>query len=101
MVDTFLNSIYAYDNKVLILLNYKDGEICVTFDDIKAVMDKKENSGNRSGCQSSPLESLGDLSALVSEHLSFVRAERLLSTSSSVTIFSPSLWLNIINNSLS
>ena len=60
LVDTFLNSIYVYDYKVLILLNYKNGEICVTFDDIKAVVDKKENSGNRSDCQSSPFEVAGD-----------------------------------------
>jgi len=60
LVDTFLNSVFVYDDKVLILLNYKDGEICVTFDDIKAVMNKKENSGNRNDCQSSPMLSVGD-----------------------------------------
>ena len=61
LIDTFLNSVYFYDDKMLIILNYKDGEICVNYDEIQAGIDKKENSGNRSDCQSSPLDVRGDL----------------------------------------
>ena len=47
-----------------VILNYKDGKICVTFDEVKAVMEQKENSGNFNNCQSSPLEVIGDPPAI-------------------------------------
>jgi len=31
---------------MLVILNYKDGEICITHEEIKAAMDKKENPDN-------------------------------------------------------
>ena len=64
MVDVFLNSVYVYDDKMLVILNYKNGEICVTYDEIKAAMDKKENSDNHNDCQSSPLDVRGDPPAI-------------------------------------
>ena len=63
LVDVFLNSVYVYDDKMLVILNYKDGEICVTFDEIKEAINKKENPDNHNDHQSSPLEVDDDPSA--------------------------------------
>ena len=60
LIDVFLNSVYVYDDKMLIILNYKDGEICVTFDEIREAMSKKENPDNFNGYQGSPLNMVGD-----------------------------------------
>ena len=57
--------------KMLIVLNYKDGEICVTFDEIRAAMDKKENPDNIDGYQGSSLKSVGDPSGNLIEDLPF------------------------------
>ena len=35
LIDTFINAIYLYDDKVVITFNYKDGTKTITFDDIK------------------------------------------------------------------
>ena len=56
----FLNSIYVYDDKMLIVLNYKDGEICVTFDEVMQALSKKENTDNLKDYQCSPLKVAGD-----------------------------------------
>jgi len=37
-----------------------DGEICITHEEIKAAMDKKENPDNNNGYQGSPLDVCGD-----------------------------------------
>ena len=60
LIDVFLNSVYVYDDKMLIILNYKDGEICVTFYEVKETLDKKENPDNLNDYQSSPLNTIGD-----------------------------------------
>ena len=44
---------------MLICIKYTDGEICVTREDIDDAMSKKENSGNRNDCRSSPLKVAG------------------------------------------
>jgi len=44
---------------MLIILNYKDGEICVSFDEIKAFMAQKENPNNLNDYQGSPLQMCG------------------------------------------
>ena len=59
MIDTFVNSIYVYDNKMLITFNYRDGERCIDADEIKEYMQKKENSDNPNDYQSSPLNVTG------------------------------------------
>ena len=63
LIDVFLNSLYVYDDKMLIVLNYKDGEICVTFDEIREMMNKKTNPDNHNDYQGSPLEVNGEPSA--------------------------------------
>jgi len=34
LIDTFLNCIYVYDDKMLVILNYKDCEFCVSLDEV-------------------------------------------------------------------
>jgi DNA invertase Pin-like site-specific DNA recombinase len=60
LIETFLRSVYVYDDKMLIVLKYKDGEICVTFDEVQSVMSKKRNPDNHKDYQSSPLKVFGD-----------------------------------------
>ena len=59
MIDTFVNSIYVYDDKMLITFNYRDGERCIDADEIREYMQKKENSDNLNDYQSSPLNVIG------------------------------------------
>lgn len=35
LIDTFINAIYLYDDKIIITFNYKDGSKTITFSDIK------------------------------------------------------------------
>lgn len=42
LIDAFVNSVYVYDDKVVVFLNYKDGESCVNLDDFDDI--KKENT---------------------------------------------------------
>lgn len=59
LINTFVNSIYVYDDKMLITFNYRDGERCVDAEEIQRYMQKKENSDNRKDYQSSPLSLFG------------------------------------------
>ena len=53
LINTFVNAVYLYDEKVLITFNYKDGTKTVTFDEIAA---KNAPGGNGSdlGCFAPP-----------------------------------------------
>ena len=64
LIDVFVNSIYVYDDKMLITYNYKDGEKCVDYDEIQKYMQKKENSDNRNDYQSSPINVFGEPSEI-------------------------------------
>ena len=45
LIDTFVNAIFLYDDKMVITFNYKDGADTITFDDLKAALaDKKTGS---------------------------------------------------------
>ncbi len=46
LIDYFINSVYVYDDKMIVLLNYKDGQRSVTFDELKNAT-KKENTHER------------------------------------------------------
>lgn len=35
LIDTFINAIYLYDDKIIITFNYKDGTKTITFNDVK------------------------------------------------------------------
>ena len=44
LVDTFINSIYLYDDKVLIAFNYKEGTQTVTFEEAAQAASKGNGS---------------------------------------------------------
>ena len=48
------------DDKVLIILNYKGGLICATFDEISEAINIKANSDDNKNHQSSPELVVGD-----------------------------------------
>ena len=48
LVDTFINAIYLYDDKVLITFNYKEGTQTVTFGEATEVA--SEGNGSDSDC---------------------------------------------------
>ena len=52
-VDTFVNAIFLYDDKMVITFNYKDGTDTITFDDLKAALDK-EKTGSDLDCSTAP-----------------------------------------------
>ena len=54
LVDTFINSIYLYDDKVLITFNYKEGTQTVTFEEAAEVASK--GNGSDLDCIPAPQE---------------------------------------------
>ena len=53
LIDTFVNAIFLYDDKMVITFNYKDGTDTITFDDLKAALDK-EKRGSDLDCSTAP-----------------------------------------------
>ena len=53
LINTFVNAVYLYDEKVLIAFNYKDGTKTITFDEI-AAKDAPEGKGSDLGCFAPP-----------------------------------------------
>ena len=53
LINTFVNAVYLYDEKVLITFNYKDGTKTIAFDEI-AVKDAPEGNGSDLGCFAPP-----------------------------------------------
>ena len=56
LIDTFVNAIFLYDDKMVITFNYKDGTDTITFDDLKAALDK-EKTGSDLDCSTAPCRS--------------------------------------------
>ena len=54
MIDTFINAIFLYDDKMVITFNYKDGTDTITFDDLKTALDK-EKAGSDLDCSTAPV----------------------------------------------
>ena len=53
LIDTFINTIFLYDDKMVITFNYKEGTTTITFDDLKtALADKK--TGSDLDCSTAP-----------------------------------------------
>ena len=53
LIDTFINAIFLYDDKMVITFNYKEGTTTITFDDLKtALADLK--TGSDLDCSTSP-----------------------------------------------
>ena len=55
LINTFVNAVYLYDEKVLITFNYKDGTKTITFDEI-AAKDAPEGNGSDLGCFAPPVK---------------------------------------------
>ena len=53
LIDVFINSIFLYDDKMLITFNYKEGTKTITFDDVKKEV-SEEASGSDLDCSSAP-----------------------------------------------
>lgn len=53
LINTFVNTVYLYDEKVLIAFNYKDGTKTISFDEI-AAKDAPEGNGSDLGCFAPP-----------------------------------------------
>ena len=53
LIDTFVNAIFLYDDKMVITFNYKDGTDTITFDDLKAALDQ-EKTGSDLDCLTAP-----------------------------------------------
>ena len=53
LINTFVNAVYLYDEKVLITFNYKDGTKTITFDET-AAKDAPEGNGSDLGCFAPP-----------------------------------------------
>ena len=46
LIGVFVNSVHVYDDKIIVLFNYKDGEKCIRPDDISE-HEKKSNTQNK------------------------------------------------------
>ena len=46
LIDTFVNRIYLYDDKLVITFNHKDGTETITLNDIEAALAETENSSD-------------------------------------------------------
>ena len=56
LIDTFINAIFLYDDKMVITFNYKEGTTTITFDDLKtALADQK--TGSDLDCSTAPQKS--------------------------------------------
>ena len=53
LIDSFINAIYLYDDKLVITFNYKDGTKTITWDDAKETVEKAEN-GSDLDCLGAP-----------------------------------------------
>jgi len=47
LINTFVNSIYVYADKMVIVFNYKDGEKLVDFDDVTSALEKENADKKR------------------------------------------------------
>jgi len=72
LIDTFINAIYLYDDKMLITFNYKDGTKKITFSEIQEAS-KQDASGSDLDCSTAPEIRLTDqMVNLVCRTFSFV-----------------------------
>ena len=88
LIDVFVNSIYVYDDKMLITYNYKDGEKCVDYDVIQQYMNKKENTDNHADYQCSPLKVIGE--AREPPILVVIVIITFITITSTATVYAPS-----------
>ena len=53
LIDTFINAIFLYDDKVVLTFNYKEGTKTITFDDLKTALAEEKISSDLD-CQAAP-----------------------------------------------
>ena len=52
LIDTFVNAIFLYDDKMLLTFNFKDGTKIITFSDVKTAT--SEDTGSDLDCRGAP-----------------------------------------------
>ena len=52
LIDTFINAIFLYDDKLVLTFNYKEGAKTITFADLQDVINRK--SGSDLDCSAAP-----------------------------------------------
>ena len=78
LIDTFINAIFLYDDKLVLTFNYKEGAKTITFADLQDVI--KHKSGSDLDCSAAPLRndlwmSDGRASAPISTAKVFLRSK--------------------------
>jgi len=46
LIDTFVNAIYLYDDKIVLITNYKDGTKTVTLEQVEEALSSWESAGS-------------------------------------------------------
>ena len=57
LIDTFINAIFLYDDKMVITFNYKEGTATITFDDLKSAVYNTPCGGSDLDCLTAPRRS--------------------------------------------
>ena len=60
LIDTFVNRIYVFDDKLLLTFNYKDGTRTITLTDAKIAVEK--NTGSNLDCSLAPTKAAVNVS---------------------------------------
>ena len=53
LIDTFVNAIFLYDDKMLLTFNFKDGTKTITFSDVNNALERAD-SGSDLDCSGAP-----------------------------------------------
>lgn len=53
LIDTFINAIFLYDDKMVITFNYNEGTTTITFDDLKSAL-ADQKTGSDLDCSTAP-----------------------------------------------
>ena len=55
LIDTFVNAIFLYDDKMLLTFNFKDGTKTITFEDVNNALERAD-SGSDLDCSGAPFK---------------------------------------------
>lgn len=58
LIDTFVNAIFLYDDKMLLTFNFKDGTKTITFADVTSALERAD-SGSDLDCSGAPFHNIG------------------------------------------
>ena len=59
LINFFVNSVYVYDDKLVVSFNYEDGDTCLTFDEVQDIFNNRANPDNHGGYRGSSLKGNG------------------------------------------